>query len=87
MANRFVVDLGEMTLDAAAKRKIANAIQSAVLGQLALLDAATSKAHIGIFDPVRVRDPRWWGIIATPIGPGIEGLDRIAKEVEQFAGP
>lgn len=88
VANRFVVDLGEMKLDAAAKRKIANAIQGAVLGQLAQLDAVTSASKLALFDPVRIRDPRWWGIVAVPIGDiGIPDLDKLANQAEQFAGP
>jgi hypothetical protein len=87
VANRFVVDLGDMKLDDAAKRRIANAIQGAVLGQLAAMDAVTGAGRIALFDPVRIRDPRWYGIIAHPIGDiGIPELDRLAKEAEQFAG-
>jgi hypothetical protein len=88
MANRFVVDLGGMKLDVAAKRKIANAIQAAVLGQLAALDDLTGGKPFAVFDPVRIRDPRWWGIVATPTGPtGIPELDKLVKEIEQIAGP
>ncbi len=61
MSNRFVVDLGDMKLDDAAKRRISNALQTAALGEIARLDAAMAEPF-AVFDPVRIRNPEWYGI-------------------------
>jgi hypothetical protein len=61
MSNRFVVDLGDMKLDDAAKRRISNALQTAALGEIARLDSAMAEPF-AVFDPVRIRNPEWYGI-------------------------
>ena len=82
MSNRFVVDLGDLKLDSAAKRSIANAIQAAALGELAKLDTASTGPY-AVFDPVRIRDPRWYGIwIKQLINTG--GIPSWEKEMEGF---
>jgi hypothetical protein len=87
MSNRFVVDLGDLKLDAAAKLQVANAIQGAVLGELAKLDAASSAGPFAVFDPVKIKNPRWYGIwIKKLVGnQGIPSLEADVKEIEQFA--
>ena len=87
MSNRFVVDLGDLKLDANAKRQIANAIQAAALGELARLDAAASAGPFAVFDPVRIRDPRWYGIWIKKLvdNGGIPTLEQDMKAIEQFA--
>ncbi len=86
MSNRFVVDLGDLKLDAADKRRIANAIQSAALGELSRLDAATSEPY-AVFDPVRIRDPRWYGIWIKTLRDrtALPQFDQDIKNIEQFA--
>jgi hypothetical protein len=88
MSNRFVVDLGDLKLDDSARRKIANAIQAAALGELARLDAATSAEPFAVFDPVKLRDPRWWGIWIRVLRDrgGLPTLEQDLKQIEQFAG-
>jgi hypothetical protein len=61
MSNRFVVDLGDLKLDDAAKRRVSNALQAAALGEIAKLDSAMAEPF-AVFDPVRIRNPEWYGI-------------------------
>jgi hypothetical protein len=61
MSNRFVVDLGDLKLDDAAKRRVSNALQAAALGEIARLDSAMVEPF-AVFDPVRIRNPEWYGI-------------------------
>lgn len=86
MSNRFVVDLGDMKLDAAAKRRISNAIQTAALGELSRLDAATAEPY-AVFDPVRIRDPRWYGIWVKTLRDRavLPEFEVDMKAIEQFA--
>jgi hypothetical protein len=55
------VDLGDMKLDDAAKRRISNALQTAALGEIARLDSAMAEPF-AVVDPVRIRNPEWYGI-------------------------
>lgn len=86
MSNRFVVDLGDLKLDAADKRRISNAIQIAALGELSRLDAATSEPY-AVFDPVRIRDPRWYGIWIKTLRDRavLPQFEQDIKIIEQFA--
>jgi hypothetical protein len=61
MSNRFVVDLGDMKLDDAAKRRISNTLQAAALSEISRLDSAMAEPF-AVFDPVRMRNPEWYGI-------------------------
>ena len=85
MSNRFVVDLGDLKLDAAAKRRISNALQTAALGELAKLDHVTD-APFAVFDPVRIRDPQWYGIWIRSLRDRavLPELDVGLKEIGQF---
>ncbi len=87
MGNRFVVDLGDLKLDAADKRRISNAIQAAALGELSRLDAATAEPF-AVFDPVRIRDPRWYGIWVKTLRDRavLPELEVDIKAIEQFSG-
>jgi hypothetical protein len=86
MSNRFVVDLGDMRLDDAAKRRISNALQAAALGEIARLDSAMTEPF-AVFDPVRIKDPRWYGIwIKTLRDRGVlPEFEQNMKQIEQFA--
>lgn len=88
MKNRFVVDLGEMKISDTDKRRIANAIQSAVLGELARLDSATAAEPWAVFDPVRLRNPLWYGIWIDLLRDraGLPQLEKGIKEIQTFAG-
>jgi hypothetical protein len=61
MSNRFVVDLGDMKLDDAAKRRMSNALQATALAEVSRMDAAMAEPF-AVFDPVRMRNPEWYGI-------------------------
>jgi hypothetical protein len=82
MPNRFVVDMGDLKLDEAARRRIANAIQAAALGELARLDSATTEPF-AVYDPVRIRDPRWYGIWIRPIE-NRELLPRFEEQMQEL---
>ena len=86
MSNRFVVDLGDLKLDAAAKRRISNALQTAALGELAKLDHVTD-SPFAVFDPVRIRDPQWYGIWVKTLRDRavLPELDMDMKAIQQFA--
>ncbi|TPE64005.1 hypothetical protein FJQ54_03995 [Sandaracinobacter neustonicus] len=86
MSNRFVVDLGDLKLDAAAKRRISNALQTAALGELARLDSVMD-APFAVFDPVRIRDPQWYGIWVKTLRDRavLPELDMDMKAIQQFA--
>ncbi len=85
MSNRFVVDLGDLKLDEAAKRRISNALQTAALGEIAKMDSVMTEPF-AVFDPVRIRDPRWYGIWIKTIKDRaiLPGLDENIKQFEQF---
>ncbi len=61
MSNRFVVDLGDLKLDDAARRRISNSLQAAALAEISRLDSAMDEPF-AVFDPVRMRNPEWYGI-------------------------
>jgi hypothetical protein len=86
MSNRFVVDLGDLKLDEAAKRRIGNAIQSAALGELARLDSAMAEPF-AVYDPVRIKDPIWYGIWIKTIRDRtlLPDFEKNIKQIEQFA--
>jgi hypothetical protein len=86
MSNRFVVDLGDLKIDETAKRRIANAIQVAALGEIARLDSATSQPF-AVFDPVRIKNPRWYGIWLRSIATQNmhPEFDRQIEQLEKFA--
>ena len=86
MSNRFVVDLGDLKLEATDKRRIANAIQAAALGELSRLDAATAEPY-AVYDPVRIRDPRWYGIWVKTLRDRavLPQFEQDIKAIEQFS--
>jgi hypothetical protein len=86
MSNRFVVDLGDLKLDDAAKRRISNALQTAALSELSRLDGATSEPF-AVFDPVRIRNPEWYGIWIKSLRDRavLPQFDQDIKQIQQFA--
>jgi hypothetical protein len=86
MSNRFVVDLGDMKLDDAAKRRISNALQVAALGEIARLDSAMTEPF-AVFDPVRIKNPRWYGIWIKTLQDRaiLPGFEKNIEQIEQFA--
>jgi hypothetical protein len=86
MSNRFVVDLGDLKLDDAAKRRISNALQAAALGEIARLDSAMAEPF-AVFDPVRMRNPDWYGIwIKSLLDRGnLPQFEQDMKQIQQFA--
>lgn len=82
MGNRFIVDLGDLKLDDAAKRRVANAVQAAALGELAKLDTSAAGPY-AVFDPVRIRDPLWYGIWIKHLQ-NHGGIPTFEKEMERF---
>jgi hypothetical protein len=85
MSNRFVVDLGDMKLDDAAKRRIGNALQAAALGEIARLDSAMAEPF-AVFDPVRIRNPEWYGIWIKTLRDRavLPDFEVNIKEIQQF---
>lgn len=86
MSNRFVVDLGDMKLDDAAKRRISNALQTAALGEIARLDSAMAEPF-AVFDPVRIRNPEWYGIWIKALKDrnSLPQFEQDMKQIQQFA--
>ena len=86
MSNRFVVDLGDMKLDDAAKRRISNALQATALAELARLDGVTAEPF-AVFDPVRIRNPEWYGIWIKTLKDRVNlpQFDQDMTQIQQFA--
>ena len=86
MSNRFVVDLGDLKLDDASKRRISNALQAAALSEIARLDSAMAEPF-AVFDPVRIRDPMWYGIWIKSLRDRavLPRFEEEMKQIQQFA--
>lgn len=86
MSNRFVVDLGDMKLDDAAKRRISNALQTAALSEISRLDSGMSEPF-AVFDPVRMRNPEWYGIWIKTLRDRavLPQFEQDIKQIQQFA--
>ena len=86
MSNRFVVDLGDMKLDDAAKRCISNALQAAALSEISRLDSAMAEPF-AVFDPVRMRNPEWYGIWIKALRDRatLPQFEQDMKQIQQFA--
>ncbi len=85
MSNRFVVDLGDIKLDDVAKRRISNALQAAALGEISRLDSAMDEPF-AVFDPVRMRNPEWYGIWIKTLRDRavLPEFDANIREIQQF---